>query len=84
MSRHTVPARNPKHTVVVGWDHPMQTFFAHVKDPSLGEEKEMLLWLGGKLREVYEVEDLAKRLSFYATLSPVICTRLYADRDGGL
>jgi hypothetical protein len=28
MSRHEIPARNPGHKIIVGWDPPMQTFFA--------------------------------------------------------
>jgi hypothetical protein len=30
MSRHEIPALDPAHKVIVGWDPPMQTFFAQV------------------------------------------------------
>ena len=31
MSRHSIPSKDPNHTVVVGWDPPLQTFFAQVR-----------------------------------------------------
>lgn len=35
MSRHVIPAINPTHEVVVGWDKGMSTFFGTVTDPDL-------------------------------------------------
>ena len=32
MSRHLLTPKDEKHTVVVGWDNPMQTYFLHVID----------------------------------------------------
>lgn len=87
MSRHEIPARNPTHKVIVGWDHPLLTFFAQVIDRAkedAGDDDKMVLWLGTSLRELYEVEHLARVVGRYAELTPDMRARLYGDKDDGL
>lgn len=96
MSRHILKS-DGKTEVVVGWDHPMLTYFAHIYqlgedgepvdmviDPVTHEEKDPTIRIGGMVREIYDLE------SFYAvlrrhgvTLSPALGATLYRDRDEG-
>ena len=86
MSRHEIEAFDPLNRVIVGWDHPLQTFFAQVKSSLLEKtdpDDPFLLWIGCSLREVYEVEDLRRLLSRYAELTPEMGATLYGDKDEG-
>ncbi|MCB8882908.1 hypothetical protein ACELLULO517_21860 [Acidisoma cellulosilytica] len=87
MSRHEIPARNPQHTVAVGWDNPLSTFFAQVSRPVDDEDEEdpIILWVGAdRPREILTVEDLARCLAPFADLSPEMMERLRADRGAKL
>src|SRR5215472_4662653 len=44
MSQHKI-ATSP-YTVIVGWDNPLQTYFAQVIDPSKSEEEELVCLIG--------------------------------------
>jgi hypothetical protein len=88
MSRHEIPARDAAaHKVIVGWDHPMLTYFAQVidraKEKSDPDDK-LVLWGGTSLRELYEIDDLQRCLGRYANLSREIRATLYGDKDNGL
>jgi hypothetical protein len=81
MSRHTIPARDSKHSVTVGWDPPLQTYFAHVKDWTRDEEDEMVLRVGGWFGEVQSVSALAVAILGYADLLPAMAQTLASDRQ---
>lgn len=86
MSRHEIPAFDPLNTVIVGWDHPLQTFFAQVKSRLLEKtdpDDPFLLWVGCSLREIYEIEDLAAALRSFAELTVELRVTLYGDKDEG-
>lgn len=86
MSRHEIPARDPAHKVIVGWDQPMQTFFGQVinrKAEQAGSDDKFVLWVGCSLRELYEVEDLARALRRHVELAPQMRATLYGDKDEG-
>lgn len=86
MSRHEIPARNPTHKIIVGWDPPLQTFFMQVIDrlsEEAGEDDKFVNWLGTDLREIYEVDQLRQRLQRYADLTPEMGATLYGDKDEG-
>jgi hypothetical protein len=82
MSRYEIPARDSQHTVAVGWDNPLSTFFGQVSRPVEDEDEDdpTILWVGGAPREVLSVEDLAAHLAPYAALAPAMAERLRADR----
>ena len=84
MSRHEVPARDQTLSVVVGWDNPLQTFFAQVARPERAddgdEDDPMLLWVGTEPREVTTVEDLAHHLAPFADLATEMAEQLRAER----
>lgn len=86
MSRHELAARDPAHKIIVGWDHPMQTFFVQVIDRWLeneGHDDKFVLWRGCSLRELYEVDDVARVVGRYAELTPEMRSSLYGDKDEG-
>lgn len=83
MSRHEIPA---VHKIVVGWDHPLQTFFVQVIDRAredAGEDEKFVLWSGCTFREIYEVDQLARIVSRYGKLTPAMGAVLYGDKDEG-
>lgn len=87
MSRHEIAARDPAHKVIVGWDHPLLTFFAQVIDRAkedAGDDDKFMLWVGTRPRELYEIADLARAIRKYADLEPGIRAKLYGDKDDGL
>lgn len=88
MSRHEIPAHDRSLSVVVGWDNPLQTFFAQVARPEQAddddEDDHMLLWVGTEPREVITVDDLARHLAPFADLATEIAEQLRADRAAKL
>jgi hypothetical protein len=48
MSRYTIPSFDPNYEIIVGWDWPMRTYFAQVKDTrqAEGDEGFMRVWIG--------------------------------------
>jgi hypothetical protein len=86
VSRHEIPARDPNHKVIVGWDHPLLTYFAQVIDrrkEAAGEDEKFALWVGTSLREIYEIDQLERKLRPFACLDAEIRTTLYGDKDEG-
>jgi hypothetical protein len=86
MSRYDLPTRNPGLSAAVGWDNPLQSFFAQVLRPETADEDDdnMLLWIGAAPREVITVEDLARHLAPFADLAPEMAEQLRADRAAKL
>ena len=83
MSRYEIPGRKPGTTVAVGWDHPMLTYFVQVYDPAVEEDENPVVWLGGKPRELYDLEDLKRAIRRHADLTDELAVTLYGDRDEG-
>ena len=84
MSRHAIETFDPNNTAIVGWDPPLQTFFALVKS-RLREKRDpddpFLLWIGCEAGEIADVEALAAQLAPFAELAPEIRAALEADRE---
>lgn len=86
MSRHEIPARDSAHKVIVGWDHPLLTFFVQVIDRAKeadGDDDKFVLWRGCALREIYEIDQLARITDRYAVLTSGLRSTLYGDKDEG-
>ena len=79
MSRFAIPSKDPELQVTVGWDPPLQTFFAQV-ERGQADSDDLVLWLGTRYREHGRPEGMAAALSPYADLKPPIVERLNEDR----
>lgn len=80
MSRHAIAlARGQELTV--GWDPPLQTFFAVVRTPGRDAPD---LWVGTDLHELYDLDDLARALGrarLAHHLTPELGLTLERDRE---
>ena len=82
MSRFRLNGKNPEHEIIVGWDPPLQTFFAQVWDRSKfisgdwDDDEPALLWEGCHLRAVQTVDALEKMLKPFADLPPEVAAEL--------
>jgi hypothetical protein len=82
MSRYNIPSQNPALTIIIGWDNPLQTFFAQAFDPSVEDEAEVdLLWIGTTAQEIPTVAALQTQLTGWATIPPAIVDRLTRDQQ---
>jgi hypothetical protein len=90
MSQYHFTSR--EHTIVLGWDPPLSTYFAQVwkGEPGSPEnipsdhpdyEPEPLLWIGVTREEIPTVETLAKCLKPYATIPAELTECLRAERS---
>jgi hypothetical protein len=75
----------PQHTIILGWDDPLQTFFAQVW-PGHSEEgwEEPEHWVGCNLEEVPTIVALADQLKPFAEIPAEIADSLrrdHSDRD---
>jgi hypothetical protein len=80
VSRHEISLAGGR-TLTVGWDPPLQTFFAQLHDASITEP---LLWVGVDLHELYDLDDLARvlgRADLARYLTPELGLRLERDRE---
>jgi hypothetical protein len=70
MSRYRIPADGPRYDVIVGWDDPLETYFAIVFDTTVDEDDDAacLLWVGAALRALPTVAALQDHLRAYATI----------------
>jgi hypothetical protein len=78
MSRHFIDAFDSSHVVTVGWDRPMNTFFAQVFD----EDDRALLDVGGPADVVADVDALASLLALYADIDDDMLDTLAAEAAG--
>lgn len=70
MGRSRIPANNPNQHIILGWDKPLETFFAQVYDSTVDEDENPILWLGATPGdEINSVEQLQDRLSQSGYLS---------------
>ena len=79
MSRYTFTGNRPNFHVLVGYDRPLQTFFAQVWDTSEPENPELLLWAGAGPEPVRYVEALAELLAPFGEIPEEVAAKLWAD-----
>jgi hypothetical protein len=87
MSRHDLIAFSKQYDVIVGWDPPMETFFAQVEDLILArrdDDNALVVWVGTSYREIIRPEDLAVHVARYAILTDEDLAILRADRAATL
>jgi hypothetical protein len=82
VSRYEIAGKNPDHSVVVGYDPPLRTFFAQVSCAGADEDEDdghMLLWVGTNPGEIATVESLARTLATFAEIPAAVADELRAD-----
>lgn len=78
MSRYEISAVQPGFKVVVGWDNPMQTFFATVHKR---RRTTPLRWVGQTPSECLDLHQLAEAVAPWASIPVQIGAALEAERD---
>lgn len=82
MSRHDLIPFDPTHEVVVGWDPPIDTFFAQVLD-NAGDEEEgtyKVLWIGTRFQEVLNPATVIAAVAPFASVPADLLGQLARDR----
>lgn len=80
MSRYVIPAIDLNHNVVVGWDNPLQTFFAIVSDETRDEDNKIVQWIGiGNKDIIVDINELQKQLEQFALIPRSIKMKLKED-----
>jgi hypothetical protein len=79
-NRFRLAGRSGSLTVILGWDRPLDTFFAQVWDVPAGadhyEQGKLLRWVGVAWEEVPRVEDLQHAIAPFADIPPALAVRL--------
>jgi hypothetical protein len=65
--------------IVVGWDRPLQTYFAQVWDGGKLEKGNLLLWVGAAPPPVETVEQLAELLAPFGTIPNDVASQLRGE-----
>lgn len=70
-------------SVVVGWDRPLNTFFAQVfmKSGVPGDEPEATIWEGTELGQIQSAAEALALIDAYADVPADMAARLEVDRD---
>lgn len=81
MSNYLVPPINPNHEVRVGWDPPLNTYFAHVIDTTKDEDDldRDVLWSGYMPNQIHDLEEIKIAVKPYANIPEVILHNMYGE-----
>jgi hypothetical protein len=82
MSRHKIEPFAKRFEVTVGWDRPMNTFFAQVEDREVTDEDSdpVIVWVGTSHSEILRPEALQHHVAKFVTISQEMIDTLHADR----
>jgi hypothetical protein len=82
MSRHEIESFAKRYEVAVGWDRPLNTYFAQVKDLEDTDEDSdpLIVWVGTSYSEILRPEDLQSHIAPFATIARVTLKALRKDR----
>ena len=85
MSRHTLDPHKARHEVVVGWDPPLNTFFAQVLDTEAEDDLDYeVLWIGTSFDEVPDPARVIAAVQPFAAVPDGLLATLQQDRiEGG-
>jgi hypothetical protein len=84
MPRYNVKSNDPNITVSIGWDAPMQTFFAQVErinPDDEDDEPEMLVWEGTKPSQHKHLGFILPKLEPYCIVPEDMLRQLAADQQ---
>ena len=82
MSRYNIEPNDSRYLVTVGYDPPLQTFFAMVNDLEREDDEEdegPLYWVGTSNKEITTVQDLQESIREYAILDDDMIGQLEVD-----
>lgn len=81
MSRYILPGKKHNHQIVVGFDNPLQTYFAQVEElqEDLNKDPKILVWVGTSYEEIADVEKICNCVSEYGNVPEYVKTRLKED-----
>lgn len=84
MSRHEVPVKNgiDATSAWIGWDRPMQTFYAQVlSEPATADQDdEILLWVGTDIGEISRPIDAIRAIEPYCDVPAELAATLEIER----
>jgi hypothetical protein len=83
MTIREIPARNPDHVVLVGWDVGLDSYWGKVVATPIDPEDDdggVLLWVGTAHGEINYVNDLPGLLADYAVVGDEVLTALCIAR----
>ena len=84
MSRHSIPSKDPNHTVVIGWDAPLQTFFAQVdrevETDDDDTDPESIVDEGNRYRQHPTLDKLLTLVAPYAVVPEATKLQLANDK----
>ncbi len=81
MSLYGINDEDDEYDIVVGWDPPLQTYFARVEPPGDTEPEDVVFAIGRRAREVPTVVALKDALEGWATIPADVLEELYKDPD---
>ena len=86
MSRHTIVSFSDRFEVTIGWDRPLNSFFAQVQDLKIadGEQDPVVVWVGASYSEIPRPEDLQAHIAGFAIIPVEMLDALRADRNATL
>ena len=90
MSRHQLdmradaPVKIDDLEIVLGWDAPLRTFFAYVKDLEIeraSDDDPILIWVGTRDREITDVAAILAHVEPWAIVPARLRSDLEAERS---
>ena len=85
MSRHAVPSFDARYEIAVGWDRPLNSYFAQVEDMHADDDEDpVVVWVGAGPSEIQTPEALRAPIAAYGTLTDEMISTLAADRAATL
>jgi hypothetical protein len=79
MSRYNFKGNLPGLNIVVGWDKPLETYFAQVWSGPEPEKGTLRLWTGTMRSTLPTVESLITQIAPYGDIPPAVLAQLRDD-----
>jgi len=83
MTRYSVNPFSGRFEITIGWDRPLNSYFAQVHDLEVSDDDEsdpVVVWVGATHSEILTPEALQLHIARYATIPDEIMQTLRDDR----
>ena len=83
MTRYSVDPFSGRFEITIGWDRPLNTYFAQVHDLEVSDDDEgdpVVVWVGATHSEILTPEALQLHIASYGSIPDDIVQTLRADR----